>query len=154
LRPARTPWRHAPALLLASTPLVMLWGNWLKLAMSPSSYWDWSAIGALGGMALFLAAVAAIVAHRFDRWAASVLSLAAISAAWLAFLQPAASGAGAVLAGLATLIIWFFCALTMAAYALPPVRWLRWLTTPLLVAGCAPVLIWFAHDLGGAMTSA
>jgi hypothetical protein len=144
---AAAPWRYAPALIFAATPLVMWLGNWRRFQLYEFTHWDWEMISAMGSMALILAAFAAILAHRLDWRAAGALSLAAASAAWIAFGQPASSGGGAAIAGLGALALWLLSALVLWRCGWRPLSWLLWITYPLLLAISVGYPLLLRHQL-------
>src|SRR5262245_35219317 len=116
-------WRYAPAILFTATPAIAWSGNLLRFYQYDGlSYWDWPSITFSAGVALCLAAFAAILAEKFGRWGAVLLSTSAVSAAWIAFLTPAQSGGGAALLQIGGALIWLVCALSLWAYGWRRVR--------------------------------
>lgn len=141
-------WRYAPALLFAATPAIAWWGNAYKFTTYDGlSYWDWEVISFSSTVALMLAAFAAVLADKFDRPGAVVLSASAISAAWIAFLTPASSGGGAALVALAGILIWLLCALSLWGYGWRHGHKINWVTQPLLVVAAFITLWCLGHEI-------
>jgi len=144
---APPPLRFAPAFVFAATPVVAWLGNRFKLTVLDIGYWDPETTAAIAATTLMIAAFAAAFAHRFTRATALVLSAAAISGAWIAFLMPGSSGGGAALIGMGAYLIWLISLVAILAEATPWLRWLRWIALSLLIAAAVPCLLYLAHEL-------
>lgn len=138
-------WRFLPALCLAAAVPFALLGDLLDDRIGRLPGFDWTVLRIVTIGALLSAGFAFYQAPRLDRLSAALTSTAGLGGAWCAFLLPGEYGAEAAFVGYCAAGLWGFAALLIAGTAYHRLRWLRWLTLPILtlaVLGCA---LWLGY---------